>query len=98
MPPPDLLTLIDKLREKSGATHVHLVAHSMGGLICRCLLQKVLPDAGRDPADCVDKVFTYGSPHGGITFDAGFGLFEKVVMRQASTVPRCSGRSACTST
>ncbi|MFJ3103489.1 alpha/beta fold hydrolase [Streptomyces sp. NPDC086835] len=74
----DLLTLIDKLREKSGATHVHLVAHSMGGLICRCLLQKVLPDAGRDPADCVDKVFTYGSPHGGITFDAGFGLFEKV--------------------
>ncbi|MFD3654607.1 esterase/lipase family protein [Streptomyces sp. NPDC058620] len=74
----DLLSLIDKIRAKSGADHVHLVAHSMGGLVCRCLLQKLLPDLGRDPADCVDKVFTYGSPHGGITFDAGFGLFEKV--------------------
>lgn len=74
----DLLQLIDSLREKSGAPRVHLVAHSMGGLICRCLVQKVLPDLGRDPADCVDKLFTYGTPHGGIAFDVGFGLLEKV--------------------
>jgi len=40
---------------------VYLVAHSMGGLICRCLLQKVGP---KDPR--VDKVFTYATPHGGI--------------------------------
>jgi len=40
---------------------VYLVAHSMGGLICRCLLQNISP---RDPR--VDKVFTYATPHGGI--------------------------------
>ncbi|MGW0786433.1 esterase/lipase family protein [Streptomyces sp. NPDC002913] len=74
----DLLALIDTLKAKSGAPRVHLVAHSMGGLICRCLLQKVLPDLGRDPADCVDKLFTYGTPHGGIAFDVGFGVLEKV--------------------
>ncbi|MFI6013945.1 esterase/lipase family protein [Streptomyces sp. NPDC051243] len=73
----DLLDLIDRLREKTGAPAVHLVAHSMGGLICRCLLQKVLPDRGRD-AGCVAKLFTYGTPHGGITFDIGGGLLEKV--------------------
>ena len=40
---------------------VYLVAHSMGGLICRCLLQNISPG---DPR--VDKVFTYATPHGGI--------------------------------
>lgn len=43
------------------AFRVYLVAHSMGGLIARCYLQTV---AGRDHP--VDKVFTYGTPHGGI--------------------------------
>jgi pimeloyl-ACP methyl ester carboxylesterase len=47
-----------KLRDKF---RVYLVAHSMGGLICRCLLQHVAPG---DPR--VDKVFTYATPHGGI--------------------------------
>jgi hypothetical protein len=40
---------------------VYLVAHSMGGLICRCLLQNISPQDSR-----VDKVFTYATPHGGI--------------------------------
>jgi hypothetical protein len=40
---------------------VNLVAHSMGGLICRCLLQNISPGDRR-----VDKVFTYATPHGGI--------------------------------
>lgn len=40
---------------------VHLVAHSMGGLIARCFLQNV---SRADPR--VDKVFTYATPHGGI--------------------------------
>jgi hypothetical protein len=40
---------------------VYLVAHSMGGLICRCLLQNISPGDSR-----VDKVFTYATPHGGI--------------------------------
>lgn len=74
----DLLRLIETLQAKSGAPRVHLVAHSMGGLVCRCLIQKVFPDLGRDPADWVGKFFTYGTPHGGIAFDAGFGLLERL--------------------
>jgi hypothetical protein len=47
------------------AFRVYLVAHSMGGLICRCLLQN--PGVGDDEARaCVEKVFTYGTPHNGI--------------------------------
>jgi len=41
---------------------VYLVAHSMGGLICRTYLQNV----ARNNKHCVDKVFTYATPHGGI--------------------------------
>ncbi|MFJ7072861.1 esterase/lipase family protein [Streptomyces sp. NPDC098781] len=74
----DLLDLIDRVRDRTGAPAVHLVAHSMGGLICRCLLQKVLPDRGRDAAECVAKLFTYGTPHGGITFELGGGLLERM--------------------
>ncbi len=74
----DLLDLIDRLLERTGAPAVLLVAHSMGGLICRCLLQKVLPDRGRAAADCVAKLFTYGTPHGGIAFDVGGGWFERI--------------------
>ncbi|MFD7302548.1 esterase/lipase family protein [Streptomyces pharetrae] len=74
----DLLRLIEKIKAKSGAPRVHLVAHSMGGLVCRCLLQKILPDRGTDPTEHVDKLFTYGTPHGGISFDVGFGVFERL--------------------
>ncbi|MCL8010333.1 hypothetical protein [Streptomyces sp. AS02] len=72
----DLLGLVDRLCAKTRAPAVILVAHSMGGLVCRSLLQKVLPDRGRD-AGCVAKFFTYGTPHGGISFDIGGGLLEK---------------------
>jgi hypothetical protein len=46
---------------------VHLVAHSMGGLVCRTFLQN---DAIATPEDrtLVDKVFTYATPHNGIEF------------------------------
>lgn len=43
----------------------YLVAHSMGGLVCRALLQNPANDpkkAGR----LVDKLFTYATPHNGI--------------------------------
>ncbi|WP_318275415.1 hypothetical protein [Streptomyces pharetrae] len=46
--------------------------------LCRCLLQKILPDRGTDPTEHVAKLFTYGTPHGGITFDVGFGVFEQL--------------------
>ena len=44
---------------------VHLVAHSMGGLVCRAFLQN--PNLGDGAArKAVDKLFTYATPHNGI--------------------------------
>ena len=53
--------------EARQAFRVHLVAHSMGGLICRTLVQNphVSPDEAKG---LVDKVFTYGTPHNGLDF------------------------------
>ncbi|MGW0788599.1 esterase/lipase family protein [Streptomyces sp. NPDC002911] len=79
-----LLEMIERIRRKSGAPRVHLIAHSMGGLVCRCLIQKILPDLGRDPAECIGKLFTYGTPHGGIAFDRGLGLLE--ALRDATNI------------
>ena len=64
-------------KENPGIFRVYLVAASMGGLICRCYLQHAsIPDlAGGTSQDSqswrrkgVDKLFTYGTPHGGIEF------------------------------
>jgi hypothetical protein len=44
---------------------VHIVAHSMGGLVTRCYLQNIYPGKHDSPPP-VDKVFTYATPHGGI--------------------------------
>ena len=44
---------------------VHLVAHSMGGLVCRAFLQN--KQLGSEAArGAVDKLFTYATPHNGI--------------------------------
>jgi hypothetical protein len=68
-----LAELIAEVREKvcgsdqknRAVFKVYLVAHSMGGLICRCFLQN--PKIGTpDLKKCVDKVFTYATPHNGI--------------------------------
>ena len=78
-----LFDLVQLVRLKTGAPRVFLVAHSMGGLIVRSLLQRVLPDdpeiGGRLDAGTavVDRVFTYATPHGGIEF-VGFGLLERI--------------------
>ncbi len=45
---------------------VILLAHSMGGLVCRTLLQNLLPAAGEDPARWVHRFVTMATPHGGI--------------------------------
>ncbi|MCP9440992.1 MAG: hypothetical protein NNA20_00215 [Nitrospira sp.] len=43
----------------------YLVAHCMGGLVCRAFLQN--PALGKPEARaCIDKVFTYATPHNGI--------------------------------
>lgn len=59
-------TLVERHTESDGRPFkVYLVAHSMGGLICRCMLQNPQCDEA-DVAHYVDKVFTYGTPHNGI--------------------------------
>ena len=68
-----LKELIHKLRDQvcgndakcQNAFRVYLVAHSMGGLVCRSFLQNdgISTQADRD---LVDKVFTYATPHNGI--------------------------------
>jgi hypothetical protein len=66
-----ILRLRDKVcaNKSNGVTkadfRVYLVAHSMGGLICRAFLQN--PALGAQEArDAVDKLFTYATPHNGI--------------------------------
>lgn len=66
-----IISLRDKVckNAKNGVTpdsfRVHLVAHSMGGLICRAFLQN--PALGSNEARAaVDKLFTYATPHNGI--------------------------------
>lgn len=60
----------------------YLVAHSMGGLICRSYLQNAeIPDLdGNSSKDWrkkgVDKLFTYATPHGGIELRSGLGWVE----------------------
>ena len=44
---------------------VHLVAHSMGGLVCRAFLQNTKLGSAEARA-AVDKLFTYATPHNGI--------------------------------
>ena len=66
-----ILRLRDKVcaNPRNGITpadfRVYLVAHSMGGLVCRAFLQN--PALGSVEArGAVDKVFTYATPHNGI--------------------------------
>lgn len=56
----------------AAAFRCYLVAHSMGGLVVRGFLQN--RKFGSDEArGCVDKVFTYATPHNGIDV-AGFNV------------------------
>ncbi len=77
-----LLDLIDLVQQKinSNDKRVILVAHSMGGLVARCMIQKIAIKENRSPKDLVAKLFTYGTPHGGIVFQSGvLNWFEDVV-------------------
>lgn len=94
----DLLTLIETLKEKSGAPGVHLVAHSMGGLVCRCLIQKIIPDLGHDPADYVGKLFTYGTPTAASPSTSASAYWSDCVTSPASMARTSSVRNGCTTT
>ena len=73
-----LRDLIITIKKQTGAPMVHLVAHSMGGLVCRSLLQKIYPEEDEDPEKNVSRFFTYATPHGGIQLRSGLGFLEKV--------------------
>ncbi|HYW18693.1 MAG TPA: alpha/beta hydrolase [Nodularia sp. (in: cyanobacteria)] len=74
-----LRDLITTVKSKTGADKVYLIAHSMGGLVCRSLIQKIYPEKEEKAIDHIDKFLTYGTPHGGIHFDVGRGLIEKII-------------------
>jgi pimeloyl-ACP methyl ester carboxylesterase len=77
-----LYDLIKLVQRKTDATdkRVLLVAHSMGGLIARCMIQKVAHDQREEAKNLVAKLFTYGTPHGGIVFQTGLmNWFEEVI-------------------
>jgi PGAP1-like protein len=54
---------------------VILIAHSMGGLVARCLIQTVLPD----PKRWIHRFVTIGTPHGGIELSAVPDMLEELV-------------------
>lgn len=71
-----LFDLVETVRRKTGAPRVFLVAHSMGGLICRSVIQRVIPRRNGAATDHIARVFTYATPHGGIEFAVGWGVLE----------------------
>ena len=47
---------------------VILLAHSMGGLVCRTVMQNLLPAQGVRASDRIHRFVTFATPHGGIEF------------------------------
>lgn len=68
-----LLRAIDLIRELTekpgeGKPKVNIIAHSMGGLLVREVVQQTYPHTGRRAEDDINKIVTLGTPHQGITF------------------------------
>jgi triacylglycerol lipase len=85
---------VERLRERTGSDRVHVVGHSLGGLIARYYVQRL----GGDEA--VHTLVTLGSPHGG---SAAAYLLPTPLTRQlmpgsdlltelAEPAPRCRTR------
>jgi pimeloyl-ACP methyl ester carboxylesterase len=71
-----LAEFVDLVRSKTkGKPRVDLVAHSMGGLICRTALQREMPK----PETVVSKLVTVGTPHGGIDVKLGGSIGDWVI-------------------
>jgi pimeloyl-ACP methyl ester carboxylesterase len=63
-----------------GSYKVILIAHSMGGLVCRTLIQNLLPFMGIDPKSQIHRLVTIASPHGGIEMSSIPDAFENFVV------------------
>lgn len=72
-----LYDFIGDVQRETGCDRIYLVAHSMGGLVCRCLIERILPERNQDPTKLIDKFVTFGTPHGGIEFAIGHGALER---------------------
>lgn len=60
--------MCEDCEEDPESFRVYLVAHSMGGLVCRSFLQHPQGDP-EGVRGTVDKVFTYATPHNGIDLE-----------------------------
>ena len=81
-----LYDLVVQVLARTGAPQVYLVAHSMGGLIARCMIQKVSQQGGRTPGrQLVAKLFTYGTPHGGIRSTGGLAQWVEATFNPAGS-------------
>lgn len=60
---------------------VILVAHSMGGLVCRTLIQNILPADNKEPKAWIHRLVTMGTPHKGIELGRIPDFLERAVMR-----------------
>ena len=63
---------------------VILIAHSMGGLVCRTLIQNLLPAHGEKPADWIHRLVTIGTPHKGIELGRIPDFMERLILRTAN--------------
>jgi hypothetical protein len=63
---------------------VILIAHSMGGLVCRTLIQSLLPARNEKPADWIHRLVTMGTPHKGIELGRIPDFLERLILRTAN--------------
>ncbi|PHI20211.1 hypothetical protein CEQ90_08455 [Lewinellaceae bacterium SD302] len=70
----DLLEKLTKLGfGQSAAPELHLFAHSMGGLVSRWMIEK------EEGNKLVDRLLTFGTPHGGSPWSNVFGLLTSAI-------------------
>ncbi|MBO0357481.1 hypothetical protein J0X19_05955 [Hymenobacter sp. BT186] len=61
---------------------VILIAHSMGGLVSRCMLQNILPNERKRAAkDVVHRLVTMGTPHRGIDLGRVPDFLEQAIVQ-----------------
>lgn len=65
---------------------VILIAHSMGGLVCRCLIQNILPAKGQDPRRWIHRLVTIATPHKGIDLGAVPDFLEGFISGQLNVL------------